>query len=157
MVLLSLRDVSSEPLTPFVVPRRPARLLSSALLVLTLFTAACDDGPTLPTDVGPITLTFASNIQPRGVISRSFVVVEPGTVSVTFLSLSVTDIEMAIGLGTTDSEGRGCTITSSVTARPDAVNPIISTTLTSGNYCVQIADVGNLTGLASFLITFTRP
>ena len=90
-------------------------------------------------------------------MSRSFVTAQSGTVSVTFLTISATDVEMAIRLGTTDSAGRGCTITNSVTGKADPVNALISTTLPAGNYCVQIADVGNLTGLASFVITFVRP
>jgi hypothetical protein len=155
--LLSLLDVSSETVYPKPAPRRVARACSGALLALALFTASCDDTPTGPTTNSPVTETFGSNIQPGGALSRSFVTAQSGTVSVTFLTISATDVEMAIRLGTTDSAGRGCTITNSVTSKADPVNALISTTLPAGNYCVQIADVGNLTGLASFVITFVRP
>jgi hypothetical protein len=130
-----------------------------ALVVVTLATAACGNGSqnvTAPSTSSTNTFeTFSGSVGPQGSSFYSFTVTTAGTVSVSLSSLMANTIGPAstavvrVGLGV--PLGTGCNVTSSVdtaagltTQLTVPVNPDV--------YCVNIADIGNLTDSMNFTI-----
>ena len=126
---------------------------SSALAVLGCSEMAI---PTLPTAV-PVTEMFENGFGVRGSASRSFVVSETGTVSVTLQSAGPpAEVELGIGVGIPRSTGGGCSLSRSVTATAAAA-PHLEVTAEPGTYCVQVFDVGALTGDVRFSVSVLHP
>ena len=126
---------------------------SSMLLV-----GACStmDIPTLPS-AEPVTETFENQLGLQGTASRSFVVSETGTVSVTLTSAGPpSDVALGIGVGIPRATGSGCSLNRSVTATAGAA-PHLTVTAEPGTYCVQVFDVGKLTGDVRFSVSVLHP
>jgi hypothetical protein len=116
--------------------------------------AGCNDNNGV--GVTPVQTTrdvfFSTTIQPRGSAWRSFKVERAGKVTVQYISISPTgDLVMRVSVGTFD--GTNCTPTTTLDTAPQAVGPQITLeTVAAGDYCVQIADVGNVVQISVFSI-----
>ncbi|MFN7985449.1 MAG: hypothetical protein U0Q11_26715 [Vicinamibacterales bacterium] len=64
-------------------------------------------------------------------------------------------MQVRLGIGTPDGAG-GCTLAVTSLASSSATTPVTATE-DVGDYCVLIADVGNLVGTASFSLTVAHP
>jgi hypothetical protein len=118
--------------------------------------AGCEDNePGL--GVTPVQTTrdvfFSSTIQPGGFAWRSFQVERAGKVTVQFVSIApANDLVMRVSVGTFD--GTTCTPTTSLDTPPQATGPQITLeTVAAGDYCVQVADIGNVVQISVFAIT----
>jgi hypothetical protein len=118
--------------------------------------AGCsDDQPGV--GVTPVQTTrdvfFSSTIQPRGFAWRSFKVERAGKVTVQFVSIAPTgDLVMRLSMGTFD--GTTCTPTTTLDTPPVATGPQITVeNVAAGDYCVQVADIGNVVQISVFAIT----
>jgi len=104
-----------------------------------------------------MTETFAGTLAPRSASFYTFTITQAGTVSVTLTSLSGSStVAVALGIGTPNGTS-SCTTTSSNPTAIAGTTAQISVTEPPGLYCVQIADVGNLTAPATFSITILHP
>jgi hypothetical protein len=129
----------------------------TTLLVASLVAAAGCDSDTNEPDITSTVETFASRLQENGSAWRSVNVTKAGDVTMQLVSLTQTDAKMNLGIGTIS--GTQCVIAASVdtVANGTEVAPQLTRTLSTGTYCVRIADIGNLTQLVEFSIRIEKP
>jgi hypothetical protein len=104
------------------------------------------------------TETFAGTLPVGGYSFYSFVVSQNGTVNVTLVSVSGTDVASTVTLGVAigTPSGIGCT-GGTVTTTPAGTDPQVTGTFSPGRYCVNVSDVGNLAAPAAFIVTIAYP
>jgi hypothetical protein len=131
----------------------------AVLLTLIVSTSACGlpAGSTSPTTTtGGTTETFSGTLAQQSSNVYTFTVLQAGAVSITLTSLgSVSTVAVGVGLGT-PSGTTSCTLTSANPTATPGSTPQITVTENPGNYCVEIYDVGNLTGAATFSISIVH-
>src|SRR5262245_55578950 len=127
------------------------------LLGLAMTGMSCSE---IAVPTGPSTAateTFASQLGIGGTATRSFVVHETGTVSVTLTSAGPPDsVVLGLGIGIPMASGSGCNLSQSVVTAA-ATRPQLNVTADAGNYCVRVSDAGNLTGNVSFSVSVLHP
>jgi hypothetical protein len=118
-------------------------------------TGCSDNEPGLGVTPVPTTrdVFFSSTIQPGGFAWRSFQLERAGKVTVQYVSISpTTDLVMRLSVGTFD--GTTCTPTTTLDTAPQAIGPQITLeSVTAGDYCVRVADIGNVAHISVFAIT----
>jgi hypothetical protein len=133
-------------------------------LALAVLGGACTDtqGTTTPstdTVASPTTTeTFSGVLQVDGSSFYSFLVTENGTVNVTLVSVSGTDVPSTVTLGVAigTPSGTGCS-GGTVTSTSAGTDPQVTGTYSPGRYCVNVSDVGNLAAPAAFIVTIAHP
>ena len=137
----------------------------SILLTLSATIAACGGNTTTspsttttPTAPPTVTETFAGTLLVGGYSFYSFVVPQNGTVNVTLVSVSGTDVpsNVMLGLAIGTPSGTGCT-GGTVTNTTAGTDPQVTGTYSPGRYCVNVSDVGNLAAPAVFTVTIAHP
>lgn len=141
--------------------RRIIRLTSGSLIAAftALAFAACDS-PTEPTTPQPVTETFSGTFQPRGAASKSFVAATAGDVKLTLTSASPSNAVFLLAFGTTDPDGRNCTVVKSIEAAvvAEGADPQMTQAVAAGPFCVHVSDPGNLINTnGTFGVTVVRP
>jgi hypothetical protein len=136
------------------------RAATGMVLVSAVLMTACnifsDSSSTTAPTVGT-TETYSDTLAVRGSKFFTFTVVQPGIVSVTLTSLSAgANVAVGLGLGTPNGT-TSCTVTSSGSTVVAGSTPQLAVSENPGSYCVQIADVGNLTAASTFSITILHP
>ncbi len=134
------------------------RLVFAASLILSVSGAmACGSSSTAPVVATTSAQQYVSRIQERGSAWRSIVVPVAGDVTVQLVSVSQANAVMRLGVGTID--GTRCVLVKSIdtVANSTANSPQITGTMPQGTYCVQLADIGNLTTIVDFLIVIVTP
>ena len=134
------------------------QLLRAAAWILVAAVAAASAGCSDNNGIGvtPVQTTrdvsFSTTIQPRGFAWRSFKVERSGKVTVQYIAIAPTsDLVMRLSVGTFD--GTNCTPTTTLDTAPQATGPQITLeTVTAGDYCVQLADIGNVIQISTFSI-----
>jgi len=129
---------------------------SGAVLLAALLHVACgDDATTSPTETtsSPSTITWTTQLGPRGSASRSLQVDHAGTVSVTLQSAPV---PVGLGIGVPQASGSGCRTSLSTTATA-AGSPQLTTPVEEGRYCVIVFDVVGLTDPITFTVEVVQP
>jgi len=141
----------------------PALVLRTALaafvLASSLTIAGCDeDTPTTPTvEPTTTTVTFASTLAPGGSSTRSFEVTRAGTVSATLVAVGgSTTLKVGLGVGIPLADGSGCVLSRSVDT-VSGTTAQLELAVDTGKYCLQIYDLGTLTGAVSFSINLVFP
>ena len=135
---------------------------AAAGLCLALACAGCSKATdTAPSSSGaPVTEIIVGTLEIGGVNAYPFNVALSGTVSATLASVTAgtpripVAVPLVLGLGTVD--GINCAITASSTVRA-ALTAQVSTSMTTGNRCVQISDPGTLTGPVDFAVRVVHP
>lgn len=132
-----------------------------ALLLLAPLAAACgDDTPTAPTNpTQPPTITeqfgdSGSPLTPFGGRTHPFIVQQAGTVSARLTALQAGDT-VVVGLSLGTWNGQACQII----LRNDAAlqnTTVTGTAQQTGQFCVSIYDVGNLTAPSTYTIDVTH-
>lgn len=128
---------------------------SGVVLLCALLNVSCsDDATTAPTETtSPSTISWTTQLGPRGSASRSLQVDQAGTVSVTLQSAP---FPVGLGIGVPQANGSGCRTTVSTTATP-ANSPQITTSVEVGRYCVLVFDVVGLTDPITFTVEVVQP
>jgi hypothetical protein len=133
------------------------------LVVLASFGTACSNNqstttPTTPTTPTPAiqTDTFTSNVTRHGATSHGFVVNTAGTVSVTLLSAGPPPATVGLGLGIPNGNGANCNLGFSVNTM-GGQDAQITATVDPGLYCVDVYDVGMLTGDIAISVKIVHP
>ncbi len=126
------------------------------LLASLVAVPGCDSGTNEPI-VTSIVETFASRLQEKGSAWRSVNVTKAGEVTMQLVSVTQVDAKLNLGIGTIS--GTQCVLAASVdtVANASAVAPQLVRTVSTGTYCVRIADTGNLKQLVDFTIRIERP
>jgi hypothetical protein len=111
--------------------------------------------PTTPTTPQTTTETFDGTLNPNGAKTFPFTVLAAGTVTATLTTVSP-DATVAVGLALGTWNGTACQI---VLANDNAIQGavVIGSASTAGNLCTRVYDVGNLTDVASFVVTVEHP
>jgi hypothetical protein len=133
---------------------RPVPFLAVALTVA-LAAAGCSDPavPAAPTPVAPtITDTFTGTLLQLETNSHPFAVQQVGGIKVTISSVQPS-AAVQIGIGTPSSASGTCLVLSSLTVVASEGAQISGTATVSGNFCVAVADVGNLVEPVNYTIT----
>ena len=134
--------------------RSTSRTLLSLLAVVTLM-AACDDGPSAPSEPETQTIAFSTRLQPGAFAWRSVAVDKAGAVSVQLVAISPSN-DAIVSLAFGRFENNACTPITTIETAPGSA-PQISTTAAVGTYCVRVADIGNLTSDWTFSIAIVIP
>ena len=87
-----------------------------------------------------------------------FTVSQAGSVTATLVSIAGAvvppTVQVRLGIGTPDDAG-GCTTTTM--SLVNSASPTLSATEAAGSFCANITDVGNLAGMATFVVTIAHP
>jgi hypothetical protein len=144
--------------------RNHSRLVSN-LLTLALTTAACSgNSATSPSSTSTtvasptMTETWPDTLPVGGSKFYTFKVSQNGTVNVTLVSVSVSDVPSTVALGVAigTPSGTGCT-GGTITNSSAGTDPQVTGTYSPGRYCVNVSDVGNLAAPAAFIVTIAHP
>ncbi len=132
-------------------------LCGAAMAMMILLPACSKDTPTTPTTTTPetVTDTFSGTITANGAATHSFAVKTTGSVTATLTSLSP-NAELVVGFGVGTWNGSVCNV---VLARDRAVQStvIYGNVNASGELCVRIYDVGNVTEPTDYSVTVVHP
>lgn len=130
---------------------------AAVLLALAVSTSACGlpPGSASPTTTSGTTETFSGSLGQQDTKLYTFTVSQAGTVSITLTSLSPATVAVGLGIGTPNGT-TSCTLISANPAAMAGTTPQITATESPGSYCVDIYDVGNLTGTSTFSITIVH-
>ena len=113
-----------------------------------------DDVATAPTETtSPVTITWTTQLGPRGSASRTLDVDQSGTV---FVTLQSAPVPVGLGIGVPQANGSGCRTTLSMTATA-ASSPQLTTSVEDGRYCVMVFDVVGLTDPITFTVQVVQP
>jgi len=127
--------------------------------------AACGDNPTSPSDTSSTTATtstsgFELTVAPRSDGFYSFTTSSDGPVTITLASVTIgrsasaVPVAMRIGLGV--PVGEGCSVTTAIDVTPSLTAQLGLATVTAGTYCIDVADIGNLSTDAVVAVRFTH-
>jgi hypothetical protein len=137
------------------------KLAISALVVCVLAGTACGDGgDSTPNFVQPtptiVTENFTGTVAVGSSDTHAFTVAAAGQLNVTLTAAGPPPtIFMGIGVGT--PSGSQCQLlTNGSTAAPAGTTAQISGTVSAGNYCVTVFDVGNQTAAITYAVTLTH-
>jgi hypothetical protein len=129
-------------------------------LGLLAMAAACSKSavPTAPTaPASPQTVTFETQLYPRGAAARIFTVSEGGGVTITLTGVRPdTGAMLGVGVGIPRADGGGCLMQQSVTTVSGSA-PQLTAVVDTGTYCVRVYDVGTLTSEVYFSVTLVHP
>jgi hypothetical protein len=110
--------------------------------------------PSSPTTPAAVTETSGGTVGVQGSSRSTFTTTQAGTVSVTLATMSP-NVSMGLGIGTPNGT-TGCTLTSSTSALAGST-PQLTVSEPAGSYCINVYDIGNLTGVATFTVTVAHP
>jgi hypothetical protein len=121
-----------------------AATLAGTLLIAALAAGCGSDSttPTTPSAPGTMSETWSGVVAPDGQTSRSFTVNQSGAITVTLTSAGTT---FGLGVGLPRVTGGGCRLAVAVNAS-SSTTPQISTQAEAGQYCVEVYDLGTITG-----------
>jgi hypothetical protein len=128
------------------------------VVVLALGFWACNNsnGTPVTTPTAPTTTdSFSGSINPNGAKAFSFSTQAAGTVTATLTTVGP-DSGVAIGLAIGTWDGTACGIAKANDSATQGTSVAVSA-LGAGNLCVRVYDVGNLTDVASFVVTVVHP
>jgi hypothetical protein len=108
-----------------------------------------------PTTVGSAgTTTFASNVYPTGISTRTFAASANGQITVRMDQLAPS-VPVGLALGVPGG-GSDCSRFMAVTTQPGVV-PELSAPADAGTYCVQVYDTGQVTTRTQFDVQIAHP
>ena len=121
-----------------------------------LFTIGCGSTPTEPDPVYELkTETYTGSLTTGGSSAFHFTVVNPGDINLAITQLNPNTLTMGLELGYWDELSAACI--SDLKTSTATLNAVFAATPDSpGEYCVTIADVGNVQTTAEFTLTVTH-
>lgn len=129
-------------------------------LALALMGAACDNSGTA-TSPDPVTLrteTFSGSVDPGGVASHRFTVVQQGEVDITLTTAGPpATITMGLGVGTPSATGCDLNISGGSVPAQASTTPQLIGTAAPGDLCVAIYDIGNQVATVNYTLTVAHP
>ena len=106
-------------------------------------------------DDGGGTITYTSTVLQGGFTSRTFNATQAGTAVVLVDTIEPGNVSsLSLGIGFPRTDGGGCQLTQLHTATRGSQ---FAVNVEAGTYCVRVADVGTVTGSASFSLRIQHP
>jgi len=143
--------------------RFPSSVGAALAAVLTAAAVACgnNDTPASPSTTPTAAVeVYSGTLQPRQLGFYSFQSTGSGNASVTLASLTNAatgrPLDLAVQVGVGIPAGEGCGVTNAVTATP-GLSAQLNHPVVAGTYCVQVLDVGSLSGAVNFAVRIQRP
>jgi hypothetical protein len=142
--------------------RRSFCRLCPLLLTVALVTLACDESvdpalldPTPNDDPEAVVETFTGALNKNGAVTHTFATNGPGTLVATLVSVAP-DAAVSLSLSVGTWSGLTCQV---VLTNDSAVAGISITGVGSaaGNFCVRVADVGNVTDTVTYEVRVSHP
>lgn len=138
------------------------KLRSLAVWLLPIAMIACSGStgtPTVPTLTPPtINQNFTGSLAVQGVSTNNFTVTAAGQVEITLTSVGPPPVAVGLALGS--PSGLTCVLSfgsgAALTTLPGP-SPQITGTALAGTFCVEVYDVGNLTGTTNYSVTVLHP
>lgn len=135
-------------------------VLRTIALVLAVASAVgCSDGGTTTspsaTVTSPTTSTFASYLAKGGSTSRAFSTTAAGVVQLTLTAFGSDGAAVGLGIGV-PATAAPCSLSRSVVAVAGTTAQMAVST-DAGSYCVQLFDIGSITGDTPFSVTIEHP
>jgi hypothetical protein len=121
---------------------------------IALACAACADPtpPVTPTPVAPtVTDTFTGSLTPFSTNSHPFIVNQIGGLKVT-LTMVDPRVQLAVGIGTPSTTTGSCAVINTTTTEPGPTPQLSGNATVTGNFCISVSDVGNVTDTATYTI-----
>jgi hypothetical protein len=141
--------------------------LASVLVISLLVASGCGDNATSPDDTSSSTTTATSSIVYEGTLAPngwgfySFKPSATGLVEANLASLALVGhrdaLSVPVRIGVGIPKGEGCALSQSIETAAALVTQLTAPLTTTGIYCIGIADIGALPGVAVFSIRFTYP
>ena len=140
--------------------------LLMCLAVLVVLTAGCDNGSSSSTTTSPTTTTvaaasitevFTGSLAVGSANFHLFTVGQaPGTVNATLTAAGPpATIQVGFALGT--PSGGACTPLVTLNTAASTTPQLTGTATATGQYCVQVTDIGNLAAPVTYSITVAHP
>jgi hypothetical protein len=104
----------------------------------------------------PATETVATSLAVGGTSMRTVTASATGTLTLTLQNLGEGAGPVGVGVGIPRVDGAGCYLTQSVTTGPGA-GPHVSLTVSPGQYCAGVFDIGTLTKPTTYTLQIVRP
>ena len=126
----------------------------TTLLCVAALAAGCSDPvpPAAPTPAPPtVSETFSGTLLVSGANSHPFSISKIGAVQVTLTSVTGS-AAVGLGVGTPSTTSGTCLVIRGMTAVSGASVQISGTATVVGNYCVSVADVGNLVESVTYTV-----
>jgi hypothetical protein len=132
------------------------KVVTTLLLASLVAASGCESDTNEPI-INTTVETFASRLQEKGSAWRSVNVTKAGDVTMQLVTVTQVDAKLNLGIGTIS--GTQCLLAASVdtAANASAIAPQLTRTVSTGTYCVRIADTGTLTQLVDFTIRIEKP
>jgi hypothetical protein len=139
-------------------------IVASAVAAIVAAVSGCGGSSNSTNVVAPsatvTTETFTGTLQPLGFKIHTFTVTTPGQLAVTMTAAGPPPtITMGLGIGNPDASGNCIFLSGGTTnqAVASTTTPQLSGALTSsGQYCVEIADIGNALGPITYSIAVSH-
>jgi hypothetical protein len=134
---------------------------SVSLLVVALIAVSCTDPPATVAPSTAAVYYLPGVLEVQGTAIVTFNPTRTGPANVTLVSVTTdtrgpaSDVVLDMGFGT-PADG-GCAITSSVQAAPRLSAHLVTSVTASTEYCVMLADIGNLKGPVNFAVRVVLP
>jgi hypothetical protein len=142
---------------------RPPVYLALVGLFIALTAVACSKDTTATTSPSTAATTttelFTGTLAVGDLQFYSFTVTQSGSAVVTLASLQSaprTTLSSAVGIGVGVPAGTGCATTTTMNVVP-GLTAQLSAPLSPGIYCVDVYDIGTLTGPATFAVRLVHP
>ena len=128
----------------------------TVVLAFSLLCAGCSKTPTQPSIAPPTTTdVFSGTLQPLGTNFHQFTVSQAGDVDTTLTSAGPPST-ITLGLGVGPFTNGVCSVQDGVSTRA-GLTPQLLDAAGPGEYCVTVADVGNLSAPVDYTVTVTHP
>jgi hypothetical protein len=137
------------------------RALVFVLVLVGLVTTACDNSgstdTTSPTSTVPTTSeTFSDTVGVQGQSIKPFTVSQVGPVSATLTAVGP-PATVFVGLGVGTFSAGTCALAATINTQASTIAQISGTATLTGQYCVEVYDIGNLTAPVTYSVTVTHP
>ena len=137
----------------------------AVIVFVALVSARCGrslDTPTTPTTTAATSRTahFGGSLTVGETRFYSFTITQAGTITAMLASITsprtgaALDTELGLGIGR--PAGTGCALSASVNTTA-ALKAHLQESAAAGIYCINVSDVGRLTGDVDFVVRFTYP
>jgi len=131
-----------------------SKRILAGVLGIALACAACADPapPATPTPVVPtLTDTFTGTLTAFSTNSHPFIVNQIGGLKVTLTTVEPR-VQLAIGVGTPSTTTGTCAVINARTTDPGPTPQLSGNATVTGNFCISVSDVGNVTDTATYTI-----
>jgi hypothetical protein len=142
--------------------RDPMKTVVLICAVAGLLSVACDNSgstnTTAATTVAPASVTdnFSGTLQVGATNTHTFNVSQVGTLTATLTAVGP-PATVFVGFAVGTYSGTTCTLAATINTQASATPQLSGTASVTGQWCIQVSDIGNLSAPATYTITVAHP